>query len=77
MIVEQENVAFVLELEEDEHVIKHVEIDVCDNFILIYNLLPTHPLYLKRWWVFFWQICVCNTFINFGSQNFAPPSFSM
>jgi hypothetical protein len=28
-------------------------------------------------WVLFWQICVCNTFINSGSQTFAPPSFSM
>jgi len=47
MIVEQENVVFALELEEDEHLIGHVEIDVGDIFSLTYNLLPTHPLYLK------------------------------
>jgi hypothetical protein len=46
MIVEQENVVFTLELEEDEHVIGHVEIDA-SIFILTCNLLPTHPLYLK------------------------------
>jgi hypothetical protein len=55
----------------------HVEIDVSDIFILTYNLLPTYFLYLKRWVGFFWQICVCNIFINFGSQIFAPLSFSM
>jgi hypothetical protein len=48
MVVEQENVAIVLELEEDEHVIGDVEIDACDIFILTYNLSPTHPLYLKE-----------------------------
>jgi hypothetical protein len=47
MIVEQENVVFVPELEEYEHVIRHVEIDVGEIFILTCNLLPTHPLYLK------------------------------
>jgi hypothetical protein len=45
----------------------HVEIDVSDIFILTYNLLPTYFLYLKRWVGFF----------NFGSQIFAPLSFSM
>ncbi len=54
MIVEQENVTLVLELEEYEHVIGDVEIDVGDIFILTYNLLPTHPLYLKGWVGFFW-----------------------
>jgi hypothetical protein len=49
MIVEQQNVALVLKVEEDEHILRHVEIDVGDIFILIYNLLPTHPLYLKGW----------------------------
>jgi hypothetical protein len=49
MIVEQENVTLVLEPKEDEHVVRHVEIDVSDIFILTYNLLPTHPLYLRRW----------------------------
>jgi len=47
MIVEQENVVLVSELEEDEHVIRHVEIDASDILILTYNLLPTHPLYLR------------------------------
>ncbi len=75
MIVEQENVAFVSKPKEDEHVIGHVEIDVGDIFILTYNLLPTHLVKKKP--LFFWQICVCNTFINYGSQTFAPPSFSM
>jgi len=53
--------------------------DCCKwHFYLNYNLLPTHPFYLKGWvGFFFWQICVCNTFINYGSQMFAPPSFSM
>ncbi len=49
MIVEQENVVFVLEAKEDEHIIGHVEIDAGYIFILIYNLLPTHPLYLRGW----------------------------
>ncbi len=53
MIVEQENVVLVLELEEDEHVIRRVEIDANDIFILTYNVLPTHPLYLKGWVGFF------------------------
>jgi hypothetical protein len=44
MIVEQENVVFVLKPKEDEHVIGHVEIHASDIFILTYNLLPTHPL---------------------------------
>ncbi len=48
MIMEQKNVAIASELKEDEHVIGHVEIDEGDIFILTYNLLPTHPLYLKR-----------------------------
>jgi hypothetical protein len=47
MIMEQENVVLVSELEEDEHVIRHVEIDASDILILTYNLLPTHPLYLR------------------------------
>jgi hypothetical protein len=42
MILEQENVVFVSKLKEDKHVIKHVEIDASDIFILTYNLLP-HP----------------------------------
>jgi hypothetical protein len=42
MILEQENVALVSKLKEDEHVIGHVEIDAGDIFILTYNLLP-HP----------------------------------
>jgi hypothetical protein len=46
MIVEQENVVIILEL---KHVIGHVEIDAGDIFILIYNLLPTHPFYLQGW----------------------------
>jgi hypothetical protein len=46
-IVEQENIVFAPEPKEDEHVIRHVEIDVGDIFILTYNLLPAHPLYLK------------------------------
>jgi len=49
MIVEQENVIIVLKVEEDEHIIGHVEIDASDIFILIYNLLPTHPFYLRGW----------------------------
>jgi len=49
MIVEQENVVLVLELKEDEH----VQIDACDIFILTYNLLPTHPFYLRGWVGFF------------------------
>jgi hypothetical protein len=77
MKLEEENVAIVSMQKEDEHVIKHVEIDVGDIFILTYNLLPTHPLYLRGWVGFFWQICVCNTFINYGSRTFASPSFSM
>jgi hypothetical protein len=44
MILEQENVVIASMLKENEHVIKHVEIDVDDIFILIYNLLPTHLL---------------------------------
>ncbi len=75
--MEQENGALVSKLKEDEHVIGHVEIDASDIFILTYNLLPTHPLYLKGWMGFFQQICVCKTFINFGFQTFCPPSFSM
>jgi hypothetical protein len=54
MITEQENVVLVLEPKEDEHVIKHVEIDPNDIFILTYNLLPTHLLYLRGWVGFFW-----------------------
>jgi hypothetical protein len=46
MIVEQENVE---ELEEDKHILGHVEIDVGDIFVLTYNLLPTHPLCLRGW----------------------------
>jgi hypothetical protein len=49
MIVEQENVVIAPKSKEDENVIRHVEIDASDIFILIYNLLPTHPLYLKGW----------------------------
>ncbi len=49
MIMEQENLVFSLELKLDEHDIGHVEIGLCDIFILTYNLLPTHPLYLKGW----------------------------
>jgi len=71
MIVEQENVVLVPELEEDEYVIRHVEIDASD--ILTYNLLPTHPLYLRGWMGFF----LGNTFINSSFQTFAPLSFSM
>ncbi len=52
MIMEQENVV-VSEVEEDEHVIGHVEIDVGDIFILTYNLLPIDPLYLRGWVGFF------------------------
>ncbi len=62
MIVEQENVALVPEPKEDEHVIGHVEIDASDIFILSYNLLPTHPLYLKGWLGF-----------SFGKFMFAIP----
>jgi hypothetical protein len=47
--MEQENVVLVLKLKEDEHVIEHVEIDARDIFILTYNLLPTHPFYLRGW----------------------------
>jgi hypothetical protein len=54
--MEQENVAFVSELKEDEHVIRHVEIDAGGIFIVTYNLLPTYPLYLKRWVGFFWHV---------------------
>jgi hypothetical protein len=68
-------VALVSKPREDEHVIGYVEIDAGDIFILTYNLLPTHPF--KKKLLFFWQICVCNTFINYGFQIFAPPSFSM
>jgi hypothetical protein len=49
MVVEQENVVFVLEPKEDEHVIGHVEIDASHILIITYNLLPTHPLYLRGW----------------------------
>ncbi len=42
MIMEQENVTFTSMLQEYEHVIGHVEIDVGEIFILTYNLLP-HP----------------------------------
>ncbi len=77
MIAKQENVAFAFVQKENEHVIRHVEIDASDIFILTYNLLATHPLYLKGWVGFFWQIYVCNIFINFGFQIFGPPSFSM
>ncbi len=45
MIVEQKNVPLASMLEEDEHVIGHVEIDVGDIFILTYNLFP-HPSFL-------------------------------
>jgi len=31
MIMEEENIIFALMQEEDEHVIRHVEIDVCHN----------------------------------------------
>jgi len=55
MLMEQENVVLAPKLEEDEHVIRHVEIDACEIFILIYNQLPTHPLYLKGWVGFFWK----------------------
>jgi hypothetical protein len=75
--MEQENLALASELKEDEHVTRLVEIDACDIFILTYNPLPTHPFYSKGWVGSFGQICVCNTFTNFGSQTFAPPSFSM
>jgi hypothetical protein len=51
--LEQKNVTIVRKPGEDEHVIGHVEIDVGDIFILICNLLPTHPLYLRRWVGFF------------------------
>ncbi len=67
MIMEEENVVFASVQKEDEHVIGHIKVDVHDIFILTYNLLPTHPLYLKGWVGFFWQICVCNTFINYDS----------
>jgi len=77
MIAKQENVAFAFMQKENEHVIRHVEIDASDIFILTYNLLATHPLYLKGWAGFFWQIYFCNIFINFGFQIFGPPSFSM
>ncbi len=51
--MEEENVTIVSMWKEDEHVIKHVEIIASDIFILTYNLLPTHPLYLKGWVGFF------------------------
>jgi hypothetical protein len=51
--MKQKNVVLAPEPKEDEHVIGHVEIDVGDIFILTYNLLPTHPFYLKRWVGFF------------------------
>jgi hypothetical protein len=51
--MERENVTLAPKLGEDEHVIRHVEIDASDNFILTYNLLPTHPLYLRGWVGFF------------------------
>jgi hypothetical protein len=75
--MEQENVALALKLEEDQDVIGHVEIDASDIFILTYNLLPSHLLYLRGWVGFFLGNCVCNTFINYGFQIFASPSFSM
>jgi hypothetical protein len=56
MIVEEENVALVSVQEEDEHVIRHVEIDVGDILILTYNLLPTHPFYFRGWVSFFLAI---------------------
>jgi hypothetical protein len=53
IIMEEKNVALALVQEEDEHVIGHVQINVNDIFILTYNLLPTHLLYLKGWVGFF------------------------
>ncbi len=70
MIVEQENVTFFLVLEqdnEDEHVIKHVNIDAGDILNLIYNLLPYTSSLFERMGGLFLQICDCNTFINHGS----------
>ncbi len=49
MIVERKNVTLVPKSKENEHVKGHVEIDASGIFILTYNILPTHFLYLKGW----------------------------
>jgi hypothetical protein len=47
--MEQKNVDFAPKPKEDEHVRGHVEIDAGQIFIITYNLLPTHPFYLRGW----------------------------
>jgi hypothetical protein len=64
---------------EEENVQPHVKIDGGDILNLIsYNYMP-HPFtQVKRMGgVFFCQNICCNTFINYGLQTFASPSFSM
>ncbi len=62
MIVEQENVTLFLVLEQDnenEHVIKHVDIDASDILNLTYNLLPyTFFLFERMGGFFFCQFVI-------------------